>query len=82
MFTPPMEMMFWKSAARGTCLTALRLCGFVGCPKDSCKEVLRIADYVSPVEGGHGAMRDVVEHILTERGEWEKAIKDSFGFGI
>ncbi len=63
-------------------LGSMRLCGFVGCPKDSCKEVLKISDYVSPVDGGHGAMRDVVEHILTERGEWEKAIKDSFGFGI
>ena len=61
---------------------SMRLCGFVGCPKDSCKEVLRIADYVSPIEGGKGAMRDVVEHILTQRGQWEEAIRNTFGFGI
>ncbi len=57
----------------------MSLCGFVGCPKDSCTEVLERADYVSRFEGGHGAMRDVVEHIFRERGEWDALVKKIYG---
>ena len=62
----------------------MSLCGFVGCPKDSCTEVLERADYVSRFEGGHGAMRDVVEHIFRERGEWDALNKlgDMYKDGI
>ena len=63
-------------------LGSMKLCGFVGCPADSCKEILRISDYVSPIKGGHGAMRDVVEHILTERGEWDEAIARCYDIGV
>lgn len=58
---------------------SMRLCGFVGCPKDSCREVLELADYISPICGGHGAMRDVVEHIFRERGQWEELVKVIYG---
>jgi len=57
----------------------MSLCGFVGCPADSCSEVLKRADYVSPVCGGHGAMRDVVEHIFRERGQWNDLVKIIYG---
>lgn len=58
---------------------SMKLCGFVGCPADSCREVLELADYVSPVRGGYGAMRDVVEHIFRERGQWEDLVKVIYG---
>ena len=45
-------------------LKAMSLAGFVGCPADSCNEVKELADYVSPIKGGHGAVRDIVEHLL------------------
>ncbi len=61
---------------------AMKMCGFVGCPEDACKEVKRLADYKSPVMGGHGAARDVIEYILTERGQWEEAYKVAFGVGV
>lgn len=53
---------------------AMRLCGFVGCPVDSAPEIKQIADYVSKVKAGYGAMRDVVEFILTERGDRDEVV--------
>lgn len=63
-------------------LPAMSLAGFVGCPKDSCKEVKDIADFVSNVKGGHGAVRDVIEYILCNSGEWHDAITSVYGIGI
>ena len=60
-------------------IAPMKLCGFKGCPADSCHEVTEIADYVSILNGGHGAIRDVVEHILTEYGEWEKTVRMLYG---
>lgn len=56
--------------------------GFAGCPEDACEEIKEICDYVSDVKGGHGAVRDIVSHLLKERGEWESAISKVYGFGI
>ena len=36
----------------------MQLAGLVVCPADSCPEVKLIADYVSNVKGGNGAVRD------------------------
>lgn len=52
-------------------LPPMSLVGFIGCPRDSCKEILAKADYVSTQKGGHGAVRDIIEHILGERGGME-----------
>lgn len=57
----------------------MKLCGFVGCPKDSCAEVLKRADYISPICGGHGAMRDVIEHIFRERNMWDELVNKIYG---
>lgn len=61
---------------------AMQLAGFVACPADSCPEILEIADYVSTKNGGDGAVRDIIEHYLRERGLWERAISEVYGFGI
>lgn len=63
-------------------LISMRLCGYIACPADSCKEVKKIAHYVSPIDGGYGAFRDVIEHILTETGEWEDVVSEVYGCGI
>lgn len=60
----------------------MKLCGFVGCPEDACDEVKDIADYVAHTKGGHGAVRDVISHLLGERGEWKQAIDKVFNTGI
>ncbi|MGN0692209.1 MAG: KdsC family phosphatase [Oscillospiraceae bacterium] len=63
-------------------LSPMKIAGFVGCPADSCAEVLEIADYVSKKNGGEGAVRDVIEHILRKDGLWEQAIYQVYGIGI
>ena len=63
-------------------LPPMELAGFVGCPADSCPEIIDRADYVSSVRGGQGAVRDVVEHLLREDGKWEQAISEVYGLGI
>lgn len=62
-------------------LEPMSLVGFVGCPADSCEEVLKHADYISPINGGYGVVRDVIRYLLQERGEWEKAIEHIYGAG-
>lgn len=62
-------------------LPAMRLCGFVGCPEDACIEVKNRADYISSVKGGHGAVRDIIEYMLRDRGVWEKATAKIYKIG-
>lgn len=63
-------------------LPGMSLCGFVGCPADACDEIIKLADYVSPVKGGYGAVRDIVSYILKECGLWNMAIKNVYKIGI
>lgn len=63
-------------------LPSMRLAGFIGCPADSCKEIKESADYVSTIKGGYGAVRDIIEHILKESGEWKEAISEVYGVGV
>ncbi len=60
-------------------LSSMKLVGFVGCPADSCQEVLEIAHYISPLKGGHGAVRDVIEHLLREADKWNRVIAEVYG---
>jgi len=59
-------------------LPAMELAGYVGCPADSCVEVRNRADYVSPIAGGHGAVRDVVEHVLHTTDLWTDAAMEVY----
>lgn len=63
-------------------LPPMSMCGFVGCPADACLEVRELADYISNIKGGYGAVRDIIEHMLRERGEWEQATAEIYGIGI
>lgn len=63
-------------------LPPMSLAGYIGCPSDSCSEIKEIASYVSPVKGGSGAVRDVIEHYLREQGLWDEAVKTVYGIGI
>lgn len=49
-------------------LECIRLCGFSACPQDAQREVKQSVDYVSTCDGGHGAVREVID-ILRDRGE-------------
>lgn len=63
-------------------LAPMKLCGFVGCPADACEEVKAQADYISGINGGYGAVRDVILAMLKARGEWEQALSDIYGIGV
>jgi len=41
------------------------------CPRDAANEVLQQAEYISPKNGGDGAVRDVIEKVLRCHGKWE-----------
>lgn len=60
----------------------MQLAGYIGCPEDACAEIKEIANYVSPVKGGYGAVRDIVEHYLRENGEWTEAVSKVYGIGV
>ncbi len=61
---------------------SMQLCGFVGCPEDACEDIKEIADYVSNVKGGYGAVRDIISYLLKRRNEWEMTVQKIYGVGI
>lgn len=56
-------------------LSSMKLVGFSACPADACEEVRRCAHYVSPLNGGCGAVREIIEYVLKQSGEWERIIQ-------
>lgn len=40
------------------------------CPNDAAIDVRNIVDYVSPLKGGDGSLRDIVEQTLRVQGKW------------
>jgi len=54
-------------------LPALRLAGMPVCPLDATAEVRAICRYVSPLGGGAGCVRDVIEKVLKLNGQWNEA---------
>lgn len=44
--------------------------GVAACPVDAVAEIKAIADYISPLRGGHGCVRDIVEQTLKVKGLW------------
>jgi 3-deoxy-D-manno-octulosonate 8-phosphate phosphatase (KDO 8-P phosphatase) len=40
------------------------------CPADSSEEILALADYISPKNGGKGAVRDLIEQVMKAQGKW------------
>ena len=56
----------------------MQRCGCACCPADAAPEIRQIAAYVSPLNGGCGCVRDVVEQVLRAQGKW---MGDSTAFG-
>ena len=40
------------------------------CPADAVNELKQIVDYISPFNGGHGCVRDVIEKVLKLNDNW------------
>jgi 3-deoxy-D-manno-octulosonate 8-phosphate phosphatase (KDO 8-P phosphatase) len=51
-------------------LDMLRVSGLACCPADGATEIKEAAIYISPVNGGEGCARDVIEKVLKLRGNW------------
>jgi len=48
----------------------MRRVGLPTCPADAAPEIFKIALYVSPVKGGEGCARDVIEKVLKLNDDW------------
>ncbi len=48
----------------------MRRVGLAACPADAVPEIREIAHYISPVPGGRGCVRDVIEQVLKLNGCW------------
>lgn len=49
------------------CMT---MAGLAVAPADSAPDILGVANYISPLNGGCGVARDLLEEILRAKGEW------------
>ena len=51
-------------------IQAMSKVGFACCPADAVDEIKSIAQYISPIRGGKGAVRDVIEKVLRLQNKW------------
>ncbi len=49
----------------------MQLAGLSCCPLDAVTDIKQIAKYISPLKGGEGCVRDVIEKVLKLHGKWE-----------
>ena len=52
-------------------LQVMQMCGLPTCPSDACPEAMAASRYISPIKGGMGCVRDVIEKVLKLNGDWE-----------
>ena len=48
----------------------MKLVGLSTCPQDAVPEIKAISGYISHVNGGRGAVRDVIEQVMKVQGKW------------
>ena len=54
-------------------IAVMKTCGVAACPHDAASDVLVVAQYVSPLNGGAGCVRDVIERVLRLHDQWNDA---------
>lgn len=52
-------------------LPILAQVGLSTCPYNACREVLDKAMYISPLDGGKGCVRDVIERVMRTQQKWK-----------
>ena len=52
-------------------LKILEKVGLPTCPADAVSEVVNVCTYISPKDGGRGAVRDVIEKVMKVQGKWK-----------
>jgi 3-deoxy-D-manno-octulosonate 8-phosphate phosphatase (KDO 8-P phosphatase) len=48
----------------------MQYCGLATCPADAVAEIKTISKYISPLKGGEGCVRDVIEKVLKLQNNW------------
>ncbi len=51
-------------------MEVMKVIGLPVCPIDAAEEIKAISLYISPIEGGKGCVRDVIEKVLKIQGKW------------
>lgn len=51
--------------------TSMQLTGLPCCPADAAQEIKQVSHYISPIAGGKGCARDVIEKVLKLNGHWD-----------
>lgn len=51
-------------------LAVMQMAGLPCCPADAVAEIRDISNYISPVKGGEGCVRDVIEKVLKLNAHW------------
>lgn len=51
-------------------MSIMRKVAIASCPINAVPEVKEISDYISPIHGGKGAVRDVIEQVMKIHGKW------------
>lgn len=59
-------------------IPVLKYVGLPCCPADAVPEVKAYCRYISPITGGYGVGRDLIEHVMKARGMW---MNDHHAFG-
>lgn len=49
----------------------MSIVGFPCCPADAVQEIVTLCKYISPLKGGRGCVRDVIEKVLKLNNCWE-----------
>ena len=50
----------------------MKIVALAAAPQDAAPEIKSVADYVSPIHGGKGCVRDVLEQLLKIQGKWAR----------
>lgn len=56
-------------------LVVMREVGYPIAVADACAEVVQAARFVTTQPGGHGAVREAIEHLIHREGLWETALQ-------
>ncbi|MDH3257854.1 MAG: HAD-IIIA family hydrolase [Deltaproteobacteria bacterium] len=59
-------------------IPVLRRVGFAATVQDAVQEVKEVAHYVSQKPGGRGAIREIIEYILKNKGLWDTLVSKYF----
>lgn len=49
----------------------MQYCGMPTCPADAVAEIRQVSKYISPLTGGSGCVRDVIEKVLKLNKDWD-----------